>query len=421
MKSESRPLVLIVDDVPDNIEVLAAALGEPYEISFACSGAEGIAIAESYPPDLVLLDVMMPGMNGFETCRRMRANEVLRNIPVIFISALEDVDDKVSAFQSGGNDYVTKPFQVEEVAARVATHIALYRTRRELCEREVSMRRHMAELEAANRRLLEMGNQLLQAEKQAAIGQLAAGVAHEINNPLGFISSNLNTLAHYAGDLLELVDLYSEAESQLPVATCTPLAARRQAMDLAFLREDVPVLLDESKKGMDRVRVIVRNLLDFSRTLDEPVQALDLHAMLDETLAVTWNELNPTVELEKQYGKLPLVDGMPTQIAQVFSNLLRNALQSMPDGGHLKLSTECVGDGVAIIFKDSGCGIAPEIQRRIFDPFFTTRPIGSGTGLGLSVAHAIVARHGGNIDLTSTLGQGSTFTVFLPLKYKPAN
>jgi len=414
MSMESRPLVLIIDDAPGNIEVLAAALSDSYEISFACSGAEGIAVAGRYPPDLVLLDVMMPGMDGFETCRRLRGHEVLRDVPVIFISALEEVSDKLNAFHSGGNDYVTKPFQTEEVLARVSTHISLYRTRRELGKREESLRHHLAELETANRRLLEMGNQLLLAEKQAAIGQLAAGVAHEINNPLGFVSSNLTTLAQYVANLQGLVDAYRKAEPQLPDASSKPLAEHRQSIDLDFLCEDAPVLIGESRKGLERVRVIVRNLLDFSRTLDESVEKLDLHSLLDESLASVWKEAAPTVEIIKEYGRLPLVEGMPMQLVQAFANLLRNALQAMPGGGRLTLHTACVDNGVAIAFIDSGYGISPEIQGRIFDPFFTTRPVGQGPGLGLSVTYGIVSRHGGHIDLSSLPGQGSNFTLWLP-------
>jgi signal transduction histidine kinase len=235
---------------------------------------------------------------------------------------------------------------------------------------------------------------------------------------LGFISSNLTTLAHYIGDLLELVDACGEAEPRLPAEIAQALAGRRQAMDLPFVREDVPTLIDESRRGVERVRVIVRNLLDFSRSLDESVVALDVHALLDEALAVAWDELQPKVELVKDYGDLPVLEGMPTQLRQVFANLLRNALQSMPNGGCLTLSTTCVDDGIAIAFRDGGCGIAADVQRRVFDPFFTTRPVGKGTGLGLSVAHGIVARHGGRIELVSAPGEGSTFTVWLPLKYK---
>jgi len=201
------------------------------------------------------------------------------------------------------------------------------------------------------------------------------------------------------------VAAYGEVEPQLPAATGAAMAQRREAADLPFLRADIPTLIDESSTGVERVRVIVRNLLIFSRSLDEPVDAVDLRQVMDEALSLTWAELKPSVEISKAYGKQPLVECMPIQIGQAFANLLRNAIQSMPNGGHLTLRSENIGDGVAISIVDTGCGIPPDIQGRIFDPFFTTQPVGKGTGLGLSVAHGIISRHGGRIDVSSEPGK----------------
>jgi two-component system NtrC family sensor kinase len=412
--TSGRPGVLIVDDHLGNIEVLGAALANDYEISFATNGAEGIELAARCQPDLILLDVMMPGMDGFETCRRLRADGRLRDIPVIFISALEHVADKVEAFHAGGNDYVTKPFQPEEVHARVATQVELYRARRELRERQEKLQRNLAELESAHARLKEVSSQLLQSEKLASIGQLAAGVAHEINNPIGFINSNLGTLKSYIDSLLQLIDDYGPIEAAAPPELRQQIEAAKQRADLDYLRQDAVGLIVESIEGAERVRQIVSDLRDFSHPGESKWVAADLHAGLESTLNVAWNEIKYKAEVVRDYGELPPVECLPSQLNQVFLNLLVNAAQAIPERGQITLRTRHEGDWVSIAISDTGCGIAAEDREKVFDPFFTTKPVGKGTGLGLSMAYGIVAKHGGRIEVASEPGKGSTFTIRLP-------
>lgn len=416
--NQSKPCVLIIDDNVTNIEVLAAALAEDYEISFATCGAEGIELVVKYLPDLILLDIMMPDMDGFETCRRLRSNASLPDIPIIFISALEEVADKVKAFQAGGNDYVTKPFQPEEVLARVATHTALYRTRRELEAREESLRRHLQELETAHRQLQEMGSQLLQSEKLASIGQLAAGVAHEINNPIGFVSSNLNTLQGYVKTLLQLLAEYEPLETLAPADRQLRLKAAKQQADLAFLREDIVQLINESIDGAGRVQRIVRDLRNFSHPGDNEWRTTDLQAALESTLNVAWNEIKFKANVVRDYVELPPVECLSSQINQVLLNLIVNAAQSITNNGQITLRTRHHDQWVSIAIIDNGCGIAAEHCEKIFDPFFTTKPVGKGTGLGLSMAYGIIATHRGRIDVESGIGQGSTFTIWLPVRHE---
>ena len=411
----SRPGVLIVDDQLTNIEVLGAALARDYEISFATGGAEGIELAMRYPPDLILLDVMMPGMDGFETCRQVRASPQLRDIPVIFISALEDVSDKVKAFQSGGSDYVTKPFQTEEVLARVSTHVALYRTQRNLYQREETLRGNLAELEEAHTKLKEMGSQLLQSEKLASIGQLAAGVAHEINNPIGFVNSNLGTLKLYVEKMLMALSAYEEREKEMTTEAQTVLAALKQQIDLAYMREDVGNLLSESMDGLQRVKRIVQDLKDFSHVDESEKQLANLEQGLDSTLNVVWNELKYKAEVVKEYADIPKIPCMPAQLNQVFLNLLMNAAQAIEDHGKITIRTGQAGENVWVEVEDTGKGIKPEHLERIFDPFFTTKPVGTGTGLGLSLSYGIVQKHGGRLEVKSEVGKGTIFRVLLPL------
>ena len=267
-------------------------------------------------------------------------------------------------------------------------------------------------------KLEEAHNQLLQSEKLASIGQLAAGVAHEINNPIGFVNSNLGTLKKYATDLLQLIDLY-ESGRHLLAADAGLLgriaAARRQA-DLDFLRDDIIELISESIDGTARVRRIVQDLRDFSRVDEAEWQWADLHAGLESTLNVVWSELKYKADVVRDFGSIPRVECRPSQLNQVFMNILVNAAQAIPERGTITLRSGRADDCVWISISDTGEGIPPERQTRIFDPFFTTKPVGKGTGLGLSVSYGIVKRHGGRIDVVSQPGQGTTFTVWLPIK-----
>jgi two-component system NtrC family sensor kinase len=266
------------------------------------------------------------------------------------------------------------------------------------------------------RKLEEAHNQLLQSEKLASIGQLAAGVAHEINNPIGFVNSNLGTLNNYVAQLLALVDEYAAAEVDLSPTARQRIALARQAADIDFLRQDIQALIAESIDGAARVRRIVQDLRDFSRPGDSEWQEADIHGGLESTLNVVWNEIKFKADIVRDYGELPLVECLPSQLNQVFLNLLVNAAQAIPDHGTINLRSCRDGDWVRIAIRDNGTGVPPEIRARIFDPFFTTKPIGKGTGLGLSVAYGIVEKHGGRIEVDSEPGQGATFTVCLPIK-----
>jgi signal transduction histidine kinase len=417
-KLSSKPSVLIIDDNINNIEVLAAALTDDYDISFANSGAEGIELAETYRPDLILLDIMMPLMDGFETCSRIRNSKSIHDIPIIFISALEELSDKVKAFQVGGNDYVTKPFQPAELRARVSAHSSLYRTRRKLEKREESLRRNLHELETAHQQLKAMSSQLLQSEKLASIGQLAAGVAHEINNPIGFVNSNLTTLNKYVNELFKIVDLYALLEIAAQPDHLQLLKQAKQQVDLDFIRQDIFDLLDESIEGISRVQRIVKDLRDFSHPSESEWHKVNLQDLLESTLNVAWSEIKLKAEVIKDYADLPMVECLPSQINQVLLNLMINAAQAIEKSGQITLKTRREDDWVSIAISDSGCGIPSNYVEKIFDPFFTTKPIGKGTGLGLYISYGIIVKHGGRIEVHSEMGNGSTFTIYLPIRHK---
>lgn len=283
---------------------------------------------------------------------------------------------------------------------------------------QTSLEHEKEEQRVLIKKLEEAHNQLLQSEKLASIGQLAAGVAHEINNPIGFVNSNLGTLNNYVDDLLRIVDLY---ESGRHLLASDPELHRRimdvcKKADIEFLREDIVKLITESIEGTTRVRRIVQDLRDFSRVDSADWQMADLHAGLESTLNVVSNEIKYKAEVLREFGTLPQVECRLSQINQVFMNMLVNAAQAIPERGTITLRSGCVEDKVWIAISDTGKGIPSELLNRIFDPFFTTKEVGKGTGLGLSVSYGIVDKHGGYIDVQSTPGQGSTFTIWLPVR-----
>ncbi len=304
--------------------------------------------------------------------------------------------------------------QVSHVCVNVFDHTdaAIYQHRLQAAIQDLEGEK--AEQQSLIEKLDAAQSQLLQAEKLASIGQLAAGVAHEINNPIGFVNSNIGSLDSYVMDLLRLVEAFESRGGSAGILL-------KQELDFDYLKEDVVALIRESREGLERVKRIVQDLKDFSRVdSSQDWQRADLHHCLDSTLNVVANEIKYRARVVKTYGILPDVDCLPSQLNQVFMNLLVNAAQAMPEKapelGCITLSTASQDGWARVAVADSGRGIPAENLKRIFDPFFTTKPVGKGTGLGLSVSYNIVARHGGRIEVDSQEGVGTTFTVWLPLR-----
>ena len=282
-------------------------------------------------------------------------------------------------------------------------------------QRELQQRHD--ELQTTYRRLAGAQEQLLQSEKMASIGQLAAGVAHEINNPIGYVHSNLGTLQEYLGALFALIECQEGVlQSADPAAHREEVRAKRERLDIDFILGDLPKLLEESREGIERVTKIVQDLKDFSYAgRDETMRPADLHKGLESTLNIVWNDLKYKVRLEKHYGELPLVECHQSEINQVLMNLLINAGQAIENRGSITIATGAENGEAWISIADTGCGIAPEALQRIFEPFYTTKPIGRGTGLGLAITYSIIAKHHGRIEVSSEPGAGSAFRVVLPV------
>lgn len=274
------------------------------------------------------------------------------------------------------------------------------------------------DLEDANSKLQEAQKMLLQQEKMASIGQLAAGVAHEINNPIGFIQSNVRSLKQYLEDIFALIDIYEKAEPKLSCSeTAKQISDLKEELDLSFLKSDIGELIDESQDGLKRIIKIVHDLKDFSYMGEEEWESADIVKGLETTLNIAHNELKYKAEIIKQYETIPNIECIPSQLNQVFLNLLVNAAHAIEEKGKVIISTGVIDQNrIFIEISDSGHGIPKEKIGKIFDPFFTTKDVGKGTGLGLSLAYGIIEKHHGKILVSSELSVGTTFRIELPIE-----
>ncbi len=413
--------ILVVDDNPTNIQVLFDVLSEMgYRVAIAKSGDAALQRLQSYHPDIILLDVMMPGIDGFETCRQLKADPATCDIPVIFMTALSDSVDKVKGLSLGAVDYITKPIQHDEALARIRVHLQLSYAQKNLEQRTTELAQTLADLKQSQLHLV-------QSEKMSALGQLVAGLAHEINNPVNFINGNLAPAKEHIDDLMTLIELYRECHPQAH----PKIQAWMEENDLEYLQEDLPKLLSSMKLGSDRIRQLVLSLRNFSRLDESDLKAVDLHEGIESTLRILQHRLkakpdHPTLHIIKNYEELPLVACYPSQLNQVFMNLLSNAIDALEESTQNtpQLTNPTItihtfmshANWVNIAIADNGSGIGEEVQTKLFDPFFTTKPIGKGTGLGLAISYQIVTeKHHGKIDCHSTPGQGAEFVIQIPI------
>ncbi|MDX2243116.1 MAG: response regulator [Leptolyngbyaceae cyanobacterium bins.302] len=437
---QNLPLILVVDDTPANLEVVAEALGDAgFEVAIAMDGDRAIKQATMSQPDLILLDVMMPGIDGFETCRLLKASPTTSDIPVIFMTALSDTTDKVRGFNLGAVDYVTKPFQEAELIVRVNTHLKLRQLTQTL---ETQVAQRTAQLQTALQQVQQSQVQVVQSEKMAMLGQLVAGVAHEINNPVNFICGNLNHVQRYIEDLLAFAEIYQRHSKN----AAPELRSAASVLDLAFVQEDLPKTLASMKMGTQRITEIVRSLRNFSRLDEAEYKKVDIHEGIESTLLILQHRLkgtseHPEIRVIRDYGQLPSVECYAGSLNQVFMNILANAIDALEESlivGHsssandnssttndqgqitnptITIRTSVVdANWVQITISNNGSDIPPELQQRIFDPFFTTKPAGKGTGMGMSISYQIITeKHKGKLICTSTPGLGAEFSIQIPI------
>ncbi len=329
------------------------------------------------------------------------------------VSVIRETDGVVVGFRGVGRD-VTRRRQME--AELKKNQDELIKKNKELDESRKDIERALTELEKAHEELKASQLKILQQEKMASIGQLAAGVAHELNNPMSFISSNLNTLNKYVTRLIDFIRVQSEAVVAVQDASALyNVDKKREEVKLDHILEDAKVLLKESLDGAERVKKIVHELNSFSRMDEEEYKKTNMNECIESALTIVWNELKYKSTLEKNYGSLPPVMCYPRQMNQVFVNLLINAVNAIHEKGIISIKTWHEHDSVWIDVSDTGVGIPRENLVKIFEPFFTTKEAGKGTGLGLSITYEIVQRHQGDITVKSDIGKGTTFTIRIPV------
>ncbi|MFZ1983282.1 MAG: response regulator [Desulfatitalea sp.] len=557
--------ILVVEDDPISrrfLEKAITAMG--HQVAGAENGRHAIDIVEAQPIALIVTDWRMPEMGGMELCRHIRGANFNRYIYIIVLTAMDQKKDMVEIFQAGADDYITKPFDREELRARLQTgvrHIEVERhylqmqytliesrnklrtvfdvLREEIVslnpdftiisvnkafmdriggnpdaivgkggreyfdirveeavrrafetqakehmlltesDGDVSMRHRQvevlpiqdnaahvvsvvvvmrdvteerskaAEIEALNDRLthtaiqVESENrklenalkqieatqaQMIQSEKMASIGQLAAGVAHEINNPTGFVSSNLKTLNDYKSDIFALIEKYRQYRERLQEtsvrnalgaelnAGIDEIAAFEKQIDIDYLISDTTALIGDCREGTERIKKIVLDLKDFAHPGKDELKAMDINAGLESTLNVVKNEIKYKATVHRDFGDLPLVMAFAQQLNQVFMNILVNAAQAIEKKGEIHINTRALNGCVEVEIADTGCGIPAKNLTKIFDPFFTTKEVGKGTGLGMNIAYNIIKKHNGTIEVQSEVGKGTTFTVRIPIE-----
>ncbi len=438
--------ILIVDDTPDNLRLLSTMLySKGYQVRKALSGKFALQGVEMAKPDLILLDINMPEMSGYEVCQHLKANPQTCDIPVIFLSALDQVSDKIEAFAVGGADYIIKPFQSEEVLARINNQLTLRTLQKQLKDQNAILQKEIEERKLAEKREREKACQLqltleqlkrtqshlIQSEKMSGLGKMVAGVAHEINNPVNFIWGNLPPATKYAQDLIRLIQLYQET---YPDST-PEISKLIEEIELDFLREDWPKLMKSMEVGAERIHQIVLSLRSFSRLNESDLKPVDIHEGIENTLLILQHRLkstndSPNIELIKDYGTVPNIICYASQLNQVFMNLLTNAIDaletqlsprvitistSLSQESTVKSENE-ISKFIIIRIADNGFGMSDEVRYHIFDPFFTTKPVGRGTGLGLSISYQIVVeKHHGKLTCISEPGKGTEMIVEIPV------
>ncbi|MHC5858677.1 hybrid sensor histidine kinase/response regulator [Nostoc sp.] len=419
--------ILVVDDTPDNLRLLSAMLtAQGFEVRKALNGKMALTACQMVLPDVILLDINMPGMDGYEVCQQLKADEKTCEVPVIFISALDDVVDKVKAFDVGGVDYIAKPFHGAEVVLRIENQINLRLLQVKLQEKNFLLQQALDNLQASQ-------VQQIQNEKMVALGQLVAGLAHEINNPISFIYGNLQYAGQYVEDLVNMIEVYQQ-EYPKPTPKVQEIA---KDIDLNFMIKDLQNLIGAMYRGSDRIREIVLALQHFSRHDEAEMKRVNIHEDIENTLVMLQHRLRETADrsaiiIVKDYGNLPLVTCYASELNQVFMHLLNNAIDAIEEGvenkssipysllstPQIRIHTEVTDlNMVKIAIADNGLGIEESLRSRLFDPFFTTKPVGKGSGLGLSISYQIIVRkHRGNITCNSSVGKGAEFAIEIPIE-----
>lgn len=423
-------VILVVDDINHNLQVIGDILEYAgYDTTFATSGKQAIERLKTSQPDLILLDLMMPEMDGLEVCTHLKSNPNYASIPIIFLTASTEKEYLLKAFKQGAVDYITKLFEGEEVLVRIENQLRLRLQEQQLQQLAQKEQEKATKLETTLQELKQTQTQLIQAKKMSSLSQTVAGIAHEINNPINFISGNLHYIRGYFQDLLSLVQLYQEIYPH----PRPEIVERQEEIAIDFLVEDWEKIIYSMENGTQRINQLILLLRRFSRLDEAQIKSTDIHEDIDNTIRILQNRLKalgnrPEIQVIKEYGQLPKITCYTSQLNQVFMNLLNNAIEALEEKVNIQgetfkepltitISTDVVTHNfISIQIADNGCGMSPEVQQHIFDPFFTTKTVGSGMGLGLAISYQIVVdTHKGKLRCVSVPGQGTELIVEIPV------
>jgi signal transduction histidine kinase len=401
--------VLIIDDSPDIHELVQLGLmGETIEFISCYGGEEGLVASVARRPDLVLLDVGLPGLDGFEVCRRLKADARTADTPIVFLTGASSTEEKLKGLEAGATDYITKPFDSAELRARVRASL---------------------HTKALMDLLAQKAMDEAQAHRLESIGQLAAGIAHELNTPIQYASDNVRFLQSQFANLLQVVERYAarldlSSSPQSWAERKTEIGAALKELDFDFLQEEIPQALAQSLDGLERIGAIVRAMKEFSHPGSVDKQPADLNRAIVTTIEVCRSRWKSVADLQTDLAAdLPHVPCLLGEFNQVILNLIVNSADAIagaigkgrPGAGHIHISSRLTGACVEIRVTDDGPGIPDNIKHRIFDPFFTTKQVGEGSGHGLTLSrNVIVKKHGGELFFESSHGVGTTFVVRLP-------
>jgi signal transduction histidine kinase len=413
MTAKNLGRVVIVDDDRDvrlSLQGIIAKGG--YETHSFDNGSDALSFLAVNDADLVLTDIRMPGMDGMELLDKVLALNL--DIPVILMTGFGDIDMTVAAIKKGAFDFIFKPFDTAYLLRSVEKGVVYRRLR--IAERSYREDLELA-VEDRTRELKKANEIVLQNEKMALVGQIAAGVAHEINNPVGFISSNLGTLGKYTERLLAFLGVLTESLGRYsPPEEIERIKEVREKARIDKITDDIPAILEESHEGVARIAEIVRSLKSFSRVDDGVFVQADINMVITNALNIIKNELKYVATVVTDYGEIPETKCLPNQLTQVFMNILINASHAIKAHGVITVRSRLEGGNIFVTISDTGCGITEDIKKHIFEPFFTTKEAGKGTGLGLSISYDIIKKHFGDITVDSTPGKGTAFTIMLPVK-----
>lgn len=412
--------ILIVDDELVSRKTLEKLLSSIDECDSAENGEDALKIVSERRPDLILLDISMTGIDGYEVCRRLKAEPQTEAIPIIFLSAHTKVEEKTRAFGLGGVDYITKPFHKAEVKARVETHLALKKIRENFSEKNTILESQMVEIKEKTEQLRDRDLQLIEMDRTAGIGDLAAGIAHEINNPLGFLKSSFGFLLKRMNQMAEAMDYWNDKD--VPAPLVKKYKDYLDEKNLIDIRDMLDKRSDRINRGIERISTIVDSLRSFSRVDLATSGRIDLNQSIEEAITIMNVENTRYVAFEKELQDVPPLPCDTLGVNQCLHHVLKNALDAVDDNGTIKIRTayDEKEDRITIRIADDGKGMSPEVLRKACNPFFTTKEVGSGTGVGLSLTEKIIRRHGGDIDITSTEGMGTTVTMRFPATGKGA-